>query len=102
MPRRDAHPPLRTRKTQTMFPDVEFKLAVQSQQQERQIRRLGAAVGLMWPTFSPEVQDALVAQACRIKISGETVSASDLRTRLLAFLNSAALQSELLEEDRGE
>lgn len=85
-----------------MHPDFEFKLVVQSQQQERQIRRLGAAVGLMWSQLPPEVQDALIAQACRIKISGETVSVSDLNTRLRAFLNSASLRAEILEQDRAD
>lgn len=83
-------------------PDLEFDLVVQSQQQERQIRRLGAAVGLLWPTFPIEVQDALLAQACRIRISGETVSAGDLNARLRAFLNGAAIRSEFLEPDQAD
>lgn len=68
-----------------------YTLVVQSDLEERQIRRLGAAVALLWPSLPAPVRESLLAQATMIHISGEATAAEDLRKGLSQFLNSRPL-----------
>lgn len=65
-----------------------YTLAVRSQIEERQLRRLGAAVVLLWEKVSPETRDALLAQASAIHISGETTTAEVIRDGIANLLES--------------
>jgi hypothetical protein len=70
-----------------------YTLVVQNQLEERQIRRLGAAVTLIWKDLAPEVREQLIAQASAVHISGETVGAEDLREQILSFLEIDSIRS---------
>jgi hypothetical protein len=65
-----------------------YTLTVKSQIEERQLRRLGAAVALLWRSIPPETRDDLLKQAAMIHISGETTSADDIRAGILSLVAS--------------
>ncbi len=71
-----------------MMPPTEYKLEVQPPLEERQIRRLGAAVCLVWPTLPEDVQATLLDGAARILISGEEIDADELRAKLRDFVRT--------------
>lgn len=62
-------------------------LTVRSAQEERQLRRLGAAVSLIWGEIPSALRDRLLDQAAEVVISGETTSSTELRGRIEAFLD---------------
>jgi hypothetical protein len=70
-----------------------YTLIVHDDLEERQIRRLGAAVRLLWKDLPPSVQSDLVTQATMIHISGESTKTADLRVGILDFLASGALSN---------
>jgi len=63
-----------------------YTLAVRSPIEERQLRRLGAAVVLLWKSMPPETRDALLTQATLIHISGETTSEAEIRAGIVTLL----------------
>lgn len=77
------------------MPEIGYKLEVQPPLEERQIRRLGAAVCLMWSTLPEDVQATLLDGAARILISGENIDADILRAKLREFVQTG-LPVELL------
>lgn len=83
-------------------PSPAFTLDVQTPQEERQIRRLGAAVCLLWPSLPHDIQAAITSYAARIEISGESVPAADLKIRLLSFLTDAGPKLRVRETDETE
>jgi len=64
----------------------EYTLVVQDPAEERQLRRLGAAVSLLWTRLPPSVQDELLIQASMIHISGENSPPGDLKDAISKFL----------------
>jgi hypothetical protein len=70
-----------------------YTLVVQNHAEERQIRRLGAAVSLLWEELPAGVRDQLLQQASEVHISGQTALAEDLREQILTFLETRAIRS---------
>lgn len=70
-----------------------YELTVQNSLEERQIRRLGAAVCLLWRTLPYDTQIQLLDEASNIRISGEDIINADLRTKLVAFVESDVLRA---------
>lgn len=73
-----------------------YTLVVQDPLHERQLRRLGAAVSLLWDRLPQAAKDDIVLQASMIQISGETVSAAMIEEQLVAFLDARTV-SRLVE-----
>jgi hypothetical protein len=73
-----------------------YTLVVQDPLHERQLRRLGAAVSLLWDRLPQTAKDNIVLQASMIHISGEAVNAPLIEEQLVAFLN-ARIVSQLVE-----
>lgn len=71
-----------------------YTLSVQGDLEERQMRRLGAAVCLMWKHLPETVRADLLTQATMIHISGETTRAQDLRAGIQRFLDAQTLGAQ--------
>ena len=65
----------------------QFSLAVRDALQERQIRRLGAAVSLLWERLPEQVREDIILQASLIQISGETTASKQLEDQIRQFLD---------------
>ncbi len=70
-----------------------YTLVVQNPVEERQIRRLGTAVSLMWEELPARVRGQLLDQASEVHISGETALTQDLREQILTYLETRAIRS---------
>lgn len=69
-----------------------YRLSVQDALEERQMRRLGAAVCLVWSKLTPDVRAMLLDEAASIEISGEPVESVDLRAKIEAFVTNGDLR----------
>lgn len=69
------------------MPETHYTLEVQDALEERQIRRLGAAVCRIWPLLPEAARTKVLDEAARIVISGEHVEARELRAKLQAFVD---------------
>lgn len=76
-----------------------YTLVVQDPLHERQLRRLGAAVSLLWDRLPQAAKDHIALQASVIEISGETANAVLIKEQLVAFLDARTV-SRLVEASR--
>lgn len=74
-----------------MPPNKSYVLKVQNALEERQLRRLGAAVSLLWNGLPQAVQNDILLEASAVRISGETADADALRDQILQFLKSRTI-----------
>lgn len=65
-----------------------YTLVVQDPLHERQLRRLGAAVSLLWDRLPQAAKDDIALQASMIHISGEALNAALIKEQLVAFLDA--------------
>lgn len=70
-----------------------YSLVVQDALQERQLRRLGAAVSLLWERMPQSVKDDLILQASMIHISGESAKPGQIEDQLTDFLESRTVST---------
>ena len=68
-----------------------YTLEVQTAAEERQLRRLGAAVSLVWNDLPEAAQTMILNKASAISISGETAEHALIRRRILEFLQSRSV-----------
>lgn len=68
-----------------------YTLVVQNAAHERQLRRLGTSLCLLWEQIPQAIKDKVIRQASMIHISGEVKSSEEIEGQLSTFLETRTI-----------